>query len=443
MNKLEQVQMEKLLDCLGNAGLSEEQIDMAETYFLGESEMPDYKITAVKDADQIVDTKKRYVVQQYLSEVIRGRRQEDFFKLFQIFFQIYGVSSYILFPRSVFCDVNLETEYTKCLPTPQLLAFVAIANTQNYYYVNLDTYETILELAQEDKQSMKAAYELLEEPYFRAKILLLTAYFYSKKDEAELAAEDIKLLDVCTDLYVNYLDDFFENKLKDAHKHMMTAYIEQEENMPISEQLGNILQQNNISRGTIELFIGGALFNYKRSYKLQNFLKLCVYKSHLEESMRTFRKANRHMEGKLNDVVLVWQKDFDIDTKLFIWCLAVHDLKPALAQMAENSSEEYRKAIDEANINIYDTMVEALKAVPEAIYETTYKEVVENVAGHKRKMIAEELIKNDGKQDAAVKDAFRQFLLANGSVEALYEHAQQLQADRYAYYQDNCILNHF
>lgn len=484
MKNVREMQMDKMLDCLSKIGFTPEQVSEAEAYFLGEGEMPDYKLSEVKDAKATVKDEDRNDVRKLFEKMISSKRFDDMSKLFCLLFQVYGVSMKQLFPPYELLYKVQSKEYIPYLPKADLLAVVADARTHDVYHISNNTYMDLIALTDGNCNLLKEAYALSSQEYCNGKMVLLTAYFqmqrkntncevataataeavteaqvksaglfgglakiFGKKDNVAsakagevavvttaLSPEDQKLFDEYVDMILRNIGCLFETSITDEEKKQIRSYISDDTRGTASRNMAvsSIFEKNKMSEFFASLLIGCAIPNYKMSYQLRSFIKLCANGRHFEQVL-DICKTERE-KASISDTVFVWQKDFMLDNEALIcWC-AKHDLKSSLTRMAELHSVDYIKSLKEVSLENYTRMVDALKDVDKGIYARTFKPVLEKSGSDKQRMIAEELIAEDvSGAGSEVKEAFYGFLMGRCPIAVVYQYQNHMQGRFYGY----------
>ncbi len=181
MKNAKEMQLDKMLDCLRNAGLTPEQLAQAEDYIVGDGECPNYGIVNKLDAKVRVNSAQQREVENYLQKLINSKRMEEFGKLFNLLFQVYGVSMRCMFPRYLFGTYSSKLELDKYVSTAQLVALMAEMRTRDVYRINTQSINEVINMAK-SPVVVKMAYELADKQYCNGRILLLAAYFKMQKN---------------------------------------------------------------------------------------------------------------------------------------------------------------------------------------------------------------------------------------------------------------------
>ncbi len=193
MKNAKEMQLDKMLDCLRSAGLTPEQLAQAEDYIAGDGVCPNYGIVNKLDAKVKVNSAQQREVENYLQKLINSKRMEEFGKLFNLLFQVYGVSMRCMFPRYLFGTYSSKLELDKYVSTAQLVALMAEMRTRDVYRVNTQSINEVINMAK-SPVVVKMAYELADKQYCNGRILLLAAYFKMQKNTfsgiTDIADED-------------------------------------------------------------------------------------------------------------------------------------------------------------------------------------------------------------------------------------------------------------
>lgn len=193
MKNAKEMQLDKMLDCLRSAGLTPEQLAQAEDYIAGDGACPNYEIVNKLDAKVKVNSAQQREVENYLQKLINSKRMEEFGKLFNLLFQVYGVSMRCMFPRYLFGTYSSKLELDKYVSTAQLVALMAEMRTRDVYRVNTQSINEVINMAK-SPVVVKMAYELADKQYCNGRILLLAAYFKMQKNTfsgiTDIASED-------------------------------------------------------------------------------------------------------------------------------------------------------------------------------------------------------------------------------------------------------------
>ena len=193
MKNAKEMQLDRMLDCLRSAGLTPEQLAQAEDYIAGDGVCPNYGIVNKLDAKVKVNSAQQREVENYLQKLINSKRMEEFGKLFNLLFQVYGVSMRCMFPRYLFGTYSSKLELDKYVSTAQLVALMAEMRTRDVYRVNTQSINEVINMAK-SPVVVKMAYELADKQYCNGRILLLAAYFKMQKNTfsgiTDIADED-------------------------------------------------------------------------------------------------------------------------------------------------------------------------------------------------------------------------------------------------------------
>ncbi|MBO5388859.1 MAG: hypothetical protein J6A59_12105, partial [Lachnospiraceae bacterium] len=193
MKNAKEMQLDKMLDCLRSAGLTPEQLAQAEDYIAGDGVCPNYGIVNKLDAKVKVNSAQQREVENYLQKLINSKRMEEFGKLFNLLFQVYGVSMRCMFPRYLFGTYATKIELYNFVPRAGIVALMAEMRTRDVYRINAQSINEIIDAAREP-EVIKRAFELADKQYCNGRIMLLAAYFKMQKNTfsgiTDIASED-------------------------------------------------------------------------------------------------------------------------------------------------------------------------------------------------------------------------------------------------------------
>ncbi len=181
MKNAKEMQLDKMLDCLRSAGLTPEQLAQTEDYIVGDGECPNFGLVNKLDAKVRVNSAQQREVENYLQKLINSKRMEEFGKLVNLLFQVYGVSMRCMFPRYLFGTYSSKLELDKNVSTAQLVALMAEMRTRDVYRINTQSINEVINMAK-SPVVVKMAYELADKQYCNGRILLLAAYFKMQKN---------------------------------------------------------------------------------------------------------------------------------------------------------------------------------------------------------------------------------------------------------------------
>ena len=164
MKNAKEMQLDKMLDCLRSAGLTPEQLAQAEDYIAGDGVCPNYGIVNKLDAKVKVNSAQQREVENYLQKLINSKRMEEFGKLFNLLFQVYGVSMRCMFPRYLFGTYATKIELYNFVPRAGIVALMAEMRTRDVYRINAQSINEIIDAAREP-EVIKRAFELADKQY--------------------------------------------------------------------------------------------------------------------------------------------------------------------------------------------------------------------------------------------------------------------------------------
>ncbi len=479
MKNAKEMQLDRMLDCLRNAGLTPEQLAKAEDYITGDGEYPNYGIARKIDAKTSVNEKDRESVRLYLHKLMNSKSFEEFAKLFNLLFQVYGVSIRHMLPHGIFGYHAQKTELFDNLPRPELVAILAEFKTRDVYRINADSVNHVIELAK-GPEVIKQAYGMADQQYANGRILLLTAYFKIQKNSfagitdivdassrngqnppqsqssvsgilggivklfgkniqqppqqtapsprrKSFNPEDQRLFDEYVHLLITNLSHVFEGNVPNSEVSQLMSYINNDPTTkaPRTREICDIVNRHKLNEFFDVLFLGCAAANYQMSYKLTNLIKICAYGNNFDRTLDLLRGA-RGM-GDIAKQILQWKEDFMLDTTdLICWC-AKSGMNLSLPGFAENYSEEYIVALKRVDLNAYSRMIDALNKINPVVYKEKYQAVVSDSGDDKRRMIAEEYTKIlEGRLLPEQVDVVKSYLLEDTSIESLYAISTQL-----------------
>ncbi len=277
MKNAKEMQLDRMLDCLRSAGLTPDQLAQAEDYIAGDGEYPNYGIKSKLDAKVRINSAQQREVENYLQKLINSKRLEEFAKLFNLLFQVYGVSMRCMLPRYLFGMYATKIELFKYVPRPELVALMAEMKTRDVYRINTQSINEVIEMSKEP-EVVKRAYQLADKQYCNGRILLLAAYFKMQKNTfhgiTDIVDEDSKS---SVKKLVAEMNKAFQLKPQQAQTPAQTMGTNGNQGIPQAPKL-----QQNISsmqaQTTVSGILGGLarLFGKKTQQQAQSAPQLQV-----------------------------------------------------------------------------------------------------------------------------------------------------------------------
>lgn len=466
MRNIEERELEKMLDCLQWANLTAEQLQKAEAYILGESNVPDYQMKEYRNVSETVQADKRDLMKKELEHLLKRKKYEEFSKLFQILFQVFGVGLKEMIP--VYELRNLlrrkengefqETEFLSYMPKAELIALFAETSGRDEYYISGLTFQIIQKIAQGDNSALERAVALSDQKISNGRLLIYTAYFMQngKPESGSILGNISKLFgkekqgNVSKAMFDKYvatvtenIKDLFQGNLTDSEEKQILSYMEKDIHGTATrnETISQLFDRHELSSFLLTLFVVCAAPNYRLSPKLQSFLKLCANGKHFDKVLSIMDKG--WLRKQEVDRVLAWQRDLMLDKeKLIVWCGSCN-YKEVLRKFAVSDSEIYIKALKQAGSNTHTVMIEVIKELPAQEYDKYYKNALfSDVEDRQNKMITNLVNQRETGGDVQLQQIAAEYLRGERGIEDLYPY--QITGSSYVYYGNyGIILNNY
>ncbi|MDE6025417.1 MAG: DUF4132 domain-containing protein [Lachnospiraceae bacterium] len=177
MKNEKQMWVEKVMELLEQAGVNSKQLEMAEDYLSGESELPDFGIPQSKkiDADRI-DNKTSQNMEKIFGRLMKTKKYDDVFKLYNVLFALFD-SVAAMFPISQFYEVSKDEEFAAKMPREKMVVMLA----KFYNESGIASYRQmkyIWETAGESFEVLERALPLCKEGNANGALAIYNTYFY-------------------------------------------------------------------------------------------------------------------------------------------------------------------------------------------------------------------------------------------------------------------------
>lgn len=487
MKNAKEMQMEKIITALEKAGVDASRLSLAESYLLGETELPDFGMGQKLNA-AAVDYKVTDAISKTGAKYLRAKSYDEFLRLFNVVFELFYNVQRLILIYELREAIKADENFKNMLPKEKVI--VMLAERYEGYNLHYMNYVELWDISGESHQVLKKSLELCKKNSLEGKLSIYCTYFmflkktagdenkskqtgknwgilgglckvFGAKENKEagnaetdnFTEEDAELFKQYESLIVENSGLVFYNMPEDNRKRVV-EYVRNGgdgEDIPddIKAFAGKYSMYGSASVNlTPRRLIGNCINNSRYSVRFRNFIRLCLYGNNLANTLDIMMAASKKftdVDGdKVRELVLMWRKSFSPDTvKLICWCAeqGVHNnYNKTLLWFADEEPDAYREAIDTSSAKICGRLSELIKQERPSLYEKHYKSDTK-----KEKMQRDLAEKFAVKIDDKNKNAVINYLLTGDSLENLYniEKSLMITNSYYAEFDEISSLNNY
>lgn len=488
MKNAKEMQMEKIITALEKAGVDSSRLSLAESYLLGETELPDFgmgqKLNAAAVDYRVID-----VISKTSARYLRAKSYDEFLRLFNVVFELFYNVHRLILLYELREAIKADENFKNMLPKEKVI--VMLAERYEGYNLAYMNYVELWDISGESHQVLKKSLELCKKNRLEGRLSIYCTYFmflkktagdenkskqtgknwgilgglskvFGAKENKEagnaetdnFTEEDAELFKQYEALIVENSGLVFYDMPEDCRKRVV-EYVRNGrdgEDIPadIKAFAGKYNMYGNASVNmTPRRLIGNCINNSRYSVGFRNFIRLCLYGNNLTNTLDIMMAASKkfgEVDGdKVRELVLMWRKNFSPDTvKLICWCAAqgVHyNYNKTLLWFADEETDVYREAIDTSSAEICGRLSELIKQERPSLYEKHYK------SDSKKENMQRDIAEKFAAQqiDEKNRNAIINYLLTGDSLENLYNIEKSLMSASVSYGANDVIkaLNNY
>lgn len=493
MKNAKEMQMEKLMELLAKAGVSQTHLVQVEAYLSGETELPDFGISQKIDLTG-VDYRTAEAIEKIFKKHIKNKSYDKFFKLVDVLFEFFDNIAR-LFPMSDFYEACKDTEFTLKMPREKMVVILAgFYNVSAFMYGQM---EQIWETAGESFAVLEKALDICKNT--AGVLAIYSTYFYylnkKKQNQVGTSVEAAPKKQSKNWGILGGLSKVFSSQTKEPvgsqtnigytkkqeemfrHYEELVAYnsgsvfsgITDEDKKLVASFVGDNQNKAHIP-ANIEAIInkymmyspgshyarnpyilmGSCAANFRLSQVFKKFLRLCTYGKNFTNSMECIWRAALVSDATSDDVTeFVWACKEELllePVKLIVWCgmmtrqVSNSTFDPALLRFADQETAAYKKALDTASVEISMVLAELIKKERPSLYNKHYREN-DDKREYMREKVIENLVAPVVEPEKAV---VIDYLREGKSPTELYGMEKQLAVQKYYYnsYSNSWIVNY-
>ncbi len=419
MKNTNEMNYERMLECIELAGLTADQQQMADSYFKGELESLEMEVSEKRNILELHPDKRDTIRRN--ADKIRKISNKDFAKLFKVLFDVFGVGMVKLFWVYDFSHNPDSDDKLRHMPRAEYMAFLVELQSQASYNITREKVKELVNISGDNELVWDRALTFANTKNLNGKRMLYAAYFAHKKN-----TENTAYFEDYEQLIVNEIQPLFANKLSVEEYKIIFDFINADENAQRSPELCKILNSHRTNDGVLKRAVACAILNYKLSSKLRNFLKLCAYGKTCSETLDVVRNVNGG--GNLGDFIMELKTDLQLEPVQYLkWC-GNNDMYEILRKEVYEDIPSYIQAINGVASNHYITMLSVAKGTGEEYYNEHYKPAIDEQRDSKKEKLIrmiEHLYETEGASSEFM-DKLRLFLLGEIKADELYTYQKEL-----------------
>lgn len=314
----------KLLQVFEQFQLSKEEQKITEDFFFKGADAQVLEQLLFRDLSEVSDsTAKEF--EELFQRQKKQRKKEEEKRLFEFLFALSKASCYRLVPKEL---VNGERNIG--IDAAKKAAIYALQTGTNPYFNGRYQLKLLLQIAEQNPEILKSAFYCDKTPAANGRILLLALYFL-KKYGGRVKAKGSK---VCIEA-----DDI---PLLRQYEQIVTINFDIENTeAAISETSSNLFLKTFGQKQHLLRLTGGLAY---LNYPLSDILKGVVRKQLLYNMVETLNVLQDVSSGLSMDICFqggTYDKEFGIDTEVYIYWAARNGLTEVLEAQFQNSREHY------------------------------------------------------------------------------------------------------
>ncbi|MCM1399389.1 MAG: DUF4132 domain-containing protein [Clostridium sp.] len=490
MKNAKEMQMEKLMEQLEKAGVSQNQLVQARAYLSGETGMPDFGVTQKINAEGL-DYRIKDAFEKIFKKQINNKSYDEFFKLVDILFALFDNVAKLL-SLADFYEACKDPEFTSKMPREKMVIILAeLYSSTGLIYTQM---EYMWETAGESFAVLERALDMCKNT---AGILAIySTYFYylnkKNKNQAEtktqaapkkpsknwgilgglskvFAAQEKASGSTQTGShYTKKQEEMFKRYegllaynsgsvfrgITDEDKKLAASFVRDTTNkgkMPagIVALIDKYSMYGNFYARVPNILIGSCAANFRSSQVFKNFLRMCTYGKNFTNSMEHIWRTALYYNAPDSDITeFVWACKEELllePVKLIVWCgemekkLSTPKFAQALLRFVDQETAAYEKALDTASVEISMILAELIKKEKPSLYNKHFKEN-KNKQEHMREEVIESLVRSVGEPE---KTNAIHYLREGSSPTELYSMEKQLAVQKYTYSYNNPWITNY
>lgn len=487
MKNAKEMQMEKIITALEKAGVDANRLSLAQSYLLGESELPDFGMGKKLNA-AAVDYKVTDAISKTGAKYLRAKSYDEFLRLFNVIFELFYNVQRLILLYELRAAIEADENFKNMLPKEKVI--VMLAERYEGYNLHYMNYVELWDISGESHQVLKKSLELCKKNSLEGMLSIYCTYFMFLKKTAEdenkskqagknwgilgglskvfgakenkeagnaetdhFTEEDAELFKQYESLIVENSGLVFYNMPEDCRKRVVEYVRNGRDGEDIPDDIKAFAGKYNMyGNASINLtprrLIGNCINNSRYSVCFRNFIRLCLYGNNLANTLDIMMAASKkfgEVDGdKVRELVLMWRKNFSPDTvKLICWCAEQgvnYNYNKTLLWFADEEPDAYREAIDTSSAKICGRLSELIKKERPLLYEKHYKSDTK-----KEKMQRDIAEKFAVKIDETNRNTVINYLMTGDSLENLYniEKSLMLTNSYYSEFDEISFLNNY
>lgn len=485
MKNMKEMQMEKIIAVLEKAGLNSDQLSLAESYLLGENELPDFGMGKKTDAEA-VDYKMREGISRISAKYLKAKSYDEFLRLFHVIFELF-YNVHIMMPCYELREaIKSDENFKSMLPKEKMIAMFAASYAGYGAGAHYANFIELWRLSGESLPVLKNSLAFCPKNSIKEKLPIYSTYFMffektagaenkskqtgknwgilgglskvfgtkenkENKEAGSFTDGDAELFKEYEMLIVENSGLVFENMPEDARKKIVEYVRTGRDGQEIPDDMkalagkyGICMYGSSPAYVMPRLLIGNCINNIRYSVRFRNLIKLCLHGDNLPKTMGIMMNAAMMVSDTVEDNVLhiisEWRKTFSPDTvKLICWCAGQGvAYNKTLLWFADEEPDAYRKAIDTASTRICANLSELIKQERPSLYKKHYKSDTKKEAMQRN--IAEKFA---AQVDAQYRNTVINYLLTGDSLDNLYNIEKLLMSASVSYYASNDVISVF
>ena len=479
MKNAKEMQMEKIIAVLENAGVNSSRISLAESYLLGETELPDFDIGQKSDA-AAVDYKMRDGITKICIKYLKANRYDEFLRLFHVVFELFYNANRMI-PLYEFREaIKADENFKNMLPKEKII--VMLAEGYESYSMHYANFIELWNMSGESHQVLKNSLALCQKNSSKGMLSIYCTYFmflektagaenkskpagknwgilgglskvFAVKENKEadnaktgnFTEEEAELFKKYESLIVENCGLVFYNMPEDGRKRIVEYVKTGRDGEDIPDDIKALagkysMYGNPTINQTPRLLIGNCINNTGYSVCFRNFIRLCLYGNNISNTLDIMITTSKKMgdvdSDKVREFVLMWRKNFSPDTvKLICWCARGGEYyNKTLLWFADKETDAYREAIDTSSAEICGRLSELIKQERKSLYEKHYK------SDKKKENMQRDIAEKFAAQiDDNNKNAVINYLLTGDSLENMYNIEKALMSPNVSYAANDVI----
>lgn len=495
MRNAKEMRMEKLMELLSKMGLSTNQLVQAEAYLTGETERLNFAGAQKTDANSI-DYRVSDAMEKTFVKLMKNKAYDEVFRLFDLLFALFDHVAK-LFPLSEFYELKKDEAFASKMPRDKMVAMLAAFYNESG--IVCGQMRSMWETSGKNFEVLEDALALCRQDDAVGQLAIYNTYFYYLNQEQQAktseSGETVTKKQGKNWGILGGLSKVFaaqakqEPRQQEAGKKRIYTYTQKQEEMftryedIIVHNSGSVFQtiteedrkrvssfvRNHQDKADIpadilaiadkypifagqsyarmpRILLGSCAANLKASRLFRNFIRLCAYGKNFGSTMECVWRAGAeyNMGGnELAKLVCTWKDELSLDSvKLICWCGQTSNsgFEQVLLEFADREPDMYRRAMDEAQVNVSSKLSELIKRERPKLYKKHYKENG-GKRDEMRQQLAMKLAETVGEPERA---AVTDYLLEGDGAESLYSMENALAvSNKYYYSQSHSLIMNY